>query len=100
MSNDRRPQKPQFDGASPSRGGSGTANSHTVQTMLGPVGVRQVNGEMLITIPSHIRELFNEGAKDCGMSVEAYAKDQIEIARERNAGGSGGLITSEGNIYK
>lgn len=89
-----------FGGATPSRGGGAGSNANTVQTLLGPVGVRTSNGQTLLQIPPHLRELFNAGAKDCGMSVSDYAYEQVQIARERQAGGTGSLIESEGRTYK
>jgi hypothetical protein len=96
-----RVSKPQqFDGGTPSRGSGGGSQGGTVRTMLGDVHVRTVNGQTLIQIPPEHRELFNTGAKDCGMSVADYAMEQVTIAREIAAGGTGGLITSEGKNYK
>lgn len=91
----------QFDGAPPSRGGSGEGGQgHKVRTLLGDVYVRQVGEQRFIQIPQHIRADFDEGAKVVGMSVAEYADEQVKIAQERAAGGSGGLIQSEGNTYR
>jgi hypothetical protein len=100
-----RGQGRQFDGAPPSRGGGGSAGdggraSGTVQTLLGPVGVRTSGGQTYLNIPAHLRADFAEGAKVTGMSVEEYAMDQVKIARERDAGGTGGLISQEGAKYR
>lgn len=105
-SGDRQhPRQQHFDGAPPGRGnggstGGGSSQSGTVQTLLGPVNERRVNGQRFITIPAHLRPDFAEGAKVVGMSIEDYAADQIDIARERAGGGTGGLISGEGNKYK
>jgi hypothetical protein len=96
----------QFDGAPPSRtGGNGAGDntgrgSGTVQTMLGPVGVRVSNGQTYLNIPAHLREDFAEGAKVTGLSIEEYAMEQVTIARDREAGRTGGLITAEGARFK
>ena len=95
MSSDRG-----FGGATPSRGSGSGGSSHTIDTLLGPVGYRVSNGQEFIAIPPHLRPRFEEGAKDCGMSLIAYTKDQIEIAKERRAGQTGGMIESEGRTYK
>lgn len=96
----------QFDGAPPSRGGGSGGGSDqsgragTVQTLLGPVGVRTTNGQTFLNIPAHLRPDFAEGAKVVGMSVEDYAMEQVNIARERAGGGTGGLISAEGQKYR
>ena len=90
-----------FGGATPSRGSSsGGSSPNTVQTELGPVGVRVVKGQKLLSIPQHLREAFDEGAKVCGMTVSDYAYEQVRAAEEMKAGGSGGLIRSEGRTYR
>lgn len=96
----------QFDGAPPSRGGGGSSGdgnsgrNGTVQTLLGPVGVRTTNGQTFLSIPAHLRADFAEGAKVVGMSVEEYAMDQVNIARDQAAGGTGGMITAEGRKFR
>jgi hypothetical protein len=91
----------QFDGAPPSRGGNGGGSQGgTVNTLLGPVTVRTVNGQTFLTIPDHLRADFAEGAKVVGMSLPEYTMEQVNIARERQSGGTGGLIMEEGRTYR
>jgi len=102
----------QFDGGTPSRGGGQSGGGNTVKTLLGPVSVSKGSDGRIrsINIPSHLRELFDEGAKingyfrDVGgkrvLDTAGYALEQIEIAQERAAGGTGSLITAEGQIFK
>ena len=89
----------QFDGAPPSRGG-GTQGGRTVRTLLGPVGVTQRNGQTLISIPESVRADFEEGARVTQMSLADYALEQVRAAQEREQGGTGGLITTEGATYR
>lgn len=91
-----------FDGAPPSRGnGGGSAGSRQVQTMLGPVGVTRLNnGKISIQIPRDIRDNFEEGAKISNMGLGEYALEQVRIAEERAAGGTGGLVTTEGQKFQ
>lgn len=99
MQQDRRQQQT-FDGAPPSRGNGGGSQSGTVKTLLGPVQVRSVNGQTLLQIPEHLRADFAEGAKVNRMSIEEYTMEQVKIARERDAGGNGGMIMNEGATYR
>jgi hypothetical protein len=100
MVDNRRQQQQHFDGASPSRGGAGGTQGNTVQTLMGPVSVRVVNGQTMLQIPAHLRADFDEGAKVVGMSTADYAMEQVKIARERAAGGTGGLVGEEGKTYR
>ena len=88
--------------AAPSSRGSGSSNSSSrIETLLGEVYVsRNSDGRIGIRIPPHLREVFEEGAAICKMPLHEYAYEQVKIAQERQAGGHGGLITSEGNRYK
>ncbi len=90
-----------FSGAPPSRGNQATGGGgSTVQTLLGPVGVSTRNGQTFISIPPAIRQDFEEGAKVSRMTVAEYALEQVKIARERQAGDTGGLITTEGAVFR
>ncbi len=95
------PRQQQFDGGAPSRGnGTGGASGRTVNTLLGPVSVRRSNGQDIMSITPNLRPRFEEGAKDCGMKLDEYVWDQVQIAREREAGGTGGLILEEGRTFR
>ena len=95
-----RHQQQQFDGAPPSRGSGGGSQAGVVRTLLGDVHVRTVNGQTFIQIPQQLRADFDEGAKVNRTSTAEYALEHVKAARERQAGGTGGLITSEGKDYR
>lgn len=92
----------QFSGASPTRGGGGAGgNSSVVRTMLGDVTVtRRPGGKIGVQVPPHLKADFEEGAKISGMQLGDYIYEQVEIARERQGGGTGGLITEEGRTFR
>lgn len=87
-----------FSGAPPARSGEGNSPQgyRQVKTMLGTVHVRKgPNGAMQIQIPPGLREDWQSGADIAGMTLAAYAQEQVLAAQERAGGGNGGLI--EGN---
>lgn len=99
---DNREMTQNFNGAPPSRGGSGGGTGgRTVNTLFGPVGVvRRSNGSMQITIPPERRDDWAEAARINNMSMKDYVAEHINIRSEMDAGGNGGLITTEGATYR
>jgi len=97
-------QTPPAGGARPSGGngsGGGGGGASEVHTLLGPVKVtRRAGGGVGLQIPPHLRADFEEGAKVAGMTLSNYTMEQVKIAQERQAGGSGGLVQTEGATYR
>ena len=84
----------------PSRGQGAQAGGYKrVQTILTaePLLVQDRGNGMSVKFSSdEQRRDFEEGARISKMSLAAYVKDHIDIAKERAAGGDGNLITTEG----
>ena len=101
--------------AAPSnRGGGGSLPSgwKQINTLLGPVNVQDTNGGgMRFNFQGNeiVHEHMEEGAqvcypdayqKDPKQAVAMYTRDQVQIARERAAGGTGGLTLGDGATYR
>ncbi len=91
----------QFDVAPPSRGSQGAGSGgRVIKTDLGDIRVRGPSGRQTVEISPHHLPDFVEGAKVARMKIEDYVKEFIDADADQRAGGTGGLITSEGRIYK
>jgi len=96
----RRQESSEATPPSRQQGGHGGA-SRQVKTALGTVSVtRRQDGKIAIQIPPAIRADFEEGARITNMDLGSYAFEQVKIADEVAAGGTGGLIREEGSIWK
>lgn len=90
----------------PSRGSGGQTQGgfRPVKTLLDqePLHVqRQPGGGMRIRFASARQQAdFEEGAATCRMSLADYVQDQIRIVEEREAGGTGDLVTGEGARFE
>jgi hypothetical protein len=87
------------------RGGGGSASgAKTVQTLLGPVGVTRANGKVVqVVLPpagSQARADWEEAASVNQMRLGDYAYEQVLIAEERAAGGSGGWVQGDGTVQR
>lgn len=102
MNGDQGRQGRGSGGVSPSRGSANGAGPGTVKTLMGPVGVTQkADGSFAVRILDPSRKAdFEEGAKISNMPLGEYILEQVKIAQEREGGGSGGLITTEGVAYR
>ena len=56
---------------------------------------RNSKGQMTIDIPADRRADWDEAAKINNMTLGEYAYEQVLVAQERAAGGTGGLVTEE-----
>ena len=88
----------------PSRGqGAGAGGYKRIQTILTkePLLVQERAGNAMSVkfFSDEQRRDFQEGADACRMPLQEYVLDQINIAKERDAGGTGDLITTEGARY-
>lgn len=91
----------QFDGGAPSRGGGSGASGRTIKTALGDIVVRRSNGQDFMSIPNpQHRAEMEEGAKVSRMPFDEYVWEQVKAHREMEAGGTGGMIVTEGRTYR
>lgn len=88
----------------PSRGGGNPAGGYqAVKTVLlkEPIHVQKLaTGGMKIRMSKEQQADMQEGADACRMPLADYVADQIAIAEERAAGGTGDLITGEGARFE
>ena len=86
-------------------GGSAAGGGNVVQTLLGPVAVTRRGGQIaqVRLLPrggTDVTEDWKEGATIAGMDLGEYVKEQVLIAEERSAGGTGGWVHGDGQISR
>ena len=97
-----RPRGTRDGSVAPSRGDGLNAGQQRIDTPIGPIITRKLpDGRDSVTFTSaEQQENAREFAGLSKMTLGEFMKEQLEAARERVSGESGGWIQGEGSSYR